>query len=165
MTPPNKWLFFPAPAATGPLQTITWNMTGSGNATVSSSGTEIISTTKVSQLAWADGTPRFWNGAEAQNATNFSNAGGNGANKRYVFTTGATCRDWWCLYAVSATLNGGSDQPLNSASTGGSGGGRSVAGAVSGSCQPAYLNVGGSFAVKGSAFVSGDVLVFTVTAI
>ena len=155
----NKWLFFPA--ASGPLQTITWNMTGSDTATVSSTGAAIINPVKTNQLAWADGTPRFWNGEAAEDAANYSNLSGG----RYHFTSGTTCRDWWCLYGVSVTLNGGSPHSLNATVTAGSGGSRSVDGAVSGSCQTSYVNTSGSVAPKASAFVSGDVLVFTVTAV
>lgn len=165
MTPPSRWLFFPTPAATGPLQTITWTMTGSGNATLSNSGAQIISATKTSQLAWADGTPRLWNGLDATTAANFDSSAANGSRVRHHFTSGTTCRDWWCLYGVTATLNGGSAHSFNATSTGGSGGSRSVAGAVSGSCQTSYVNIAGNVAIKGSAFVSGDVLVFTVTAV
>ncbi len=162
MTPPSKWLFFPTPAAaTGPLQTITWNMTGADTATVSSSGLAIINPVKTNQLAWTAGSCRFWNGAEAENGANYNTTSGG----RYNFTSGATCRDWWCLYAVSGTLNGGSTHSFNATFTGGSGGGRSVDGAISGACQPSYINTSGSVVIKGSAFVSGDVLVFTVTAV
>jgi hypothetical protein len=161
MTPPSKWLFFPAPAATGPLQTITWNMTGASNATVSSSGAEIINPSQTSLLSWADGLPRLWNGSAAEDAANFDVLSGG----RYNFTSGTTCRDWWCLYGVTATLNGGSSHSFNATFTGDSGAGRSVLGAVAGSCQTSYINIQGNFAIKGSAFVSGDVLVFTVTAV
>ena len=159
MTPPSKWLFFPT-QTTGPLQTITWNMTGADTATVTSSGAEIIHAFKTNQLAWDPGKCRFWNGSAAVSAANFNRIG-NGP--KYLFTSGTTCRDWWCLYAVSATLNGGSAIDLNASSTGGSGSSRTVAGAVEGSCQSPYVNC--VIATKGSAFVSGDVLVFTVTAV
>lgn len=161
MSPPNKWLFFPTQSATGILQTITWNMTGADTATVSSSGAAIINPLKTNQLSWTAGSPRFWNGEAAVDADNFFRLAGG----RYKFTSGTTSRDWWCLYAVSVTLNGGSAQSLNATSTGGSGGSRSVAGAVSGSCQTAYVNTSGSLAPKASAFVSGDVLVFTVSSV
>ena len=162
MTPPSKWLFFPTPASSGgPLQTITWNMTGSGNATVSSTGAAIINPAKTSQLAWEAGVPRLWNGEAAEDGANFNALSGG----RYHFTSGTTCRDWWCLYAVSATLNGGSDISLNQTYSGGSGGSRAVDGAVGGACQSSYINISGSFPVKGSAFVSGDTVVFTVTAV
>ena len=158
MTPPSKWLFFPSPASSGPTQTITWDMTGADTATVSSTGAAHINPSKTDQLAWSAGLPRFWNGAAAEDAANWSGSG-------YSFTSGTTCRDWWCLYAVSATLNGGSDISLNQTYTGGSGGSRAVDGAVGGACQAPYINISGSFAVKGSAFVSGDTVVFTVTAL
>ena len=166
MTPPSKWLFFPTQSsAASPLQTITWNMTGADTATVSSSGAAIINPVKTSQLSWGSGggggTPRLWNGEAAVGAANYSNLSGG----RYKFTSGTTCRDWWCLYAVSVTLNGGSAHSLNATSTGGSGGSRSVAGAVLGSCQAPYVNTNASVAPKASLFVSGDVLVFTVTAV
>ncbi len=163
MTPPSRWLFFPSPASTsaGPLQTITWNMTGADTATVSSSGAAIINPSKTNQLTWAAGTPRFWNGEAAEDGANYNTLSGG----RYHFSSGTTCRDWWCQYAVSATLNGGNAISLNATSTGGSGGSRSVDGAVSGSCQTSYINVDGNVSPKASAFVSGDVLVFTVTAV
>ena len=161
MTPPSKWLFFPSPAATGPLQTITYDMTSATGATISNSGDSIINPDLTGGVAWQAGKMRLWNGEAAEDAANFSSESGG----RYNFTSGTTCRDWWCLYGVSATLNGGSDQPLNFTYTGGSGGSRAVEGSVSGSCQATYINVSGSFAVKGSAFVSGDTVVFTVTAL
>tara|TARA_R110002096_G_scaffold269062_3_gene462851 strand:- start:1169 stop:1663 length:495 start_codon:yes stop_codon:yes gene_type:complete len=161
MTPPSKWLFFPTPSSSssGTLQTITWNMTGSDAASVSSSGAAIINPAKTSQLAWSAGRPRFWNGEAAEDGDDFNALSGG----RYNFTSGATCRVWWHLYAVSVTLNGGSPQSMNATSSGGSGGSAVVAGAVSGSCQTSYINTSGVDAPKGSAFVSGDVLVFTVT--
>jgi hypothetical protein len=161
MTPPSKWLFFPAPAATGPLQTITWTMTGADTATVSSSGAAIINPVKTNLLAWNDGVPRLWNGSAATSAANYDTF----SSGRYFFTSATTCRDWWCLYGVTATLNGGSPHSFNATFTGGSGAGRSVDGAVSGSCQTTYINITGNLAIKASAFVSGDVLVFTVTAV
>lgn len=161
MTPANKWLFFPTPAVTGPLQTITWNMTGSSNATVSSSGAAIINPSKTNQLAWTAGSVRLWNGEAAEDADDFNSFSGG----RYNFTGGTTCRTWWNLYAVSATLNGGSSHSFNATSSGGSGASAVVTGAVAGSCQPGYINISGSLAIKGSAFVSGDVLVFTVSAV
>ena len=162
MTPPNKWLFFPTPAATGPLQTITWNMTGASNATVSSTGSEIINPDKTSGLKWSDGKARFWNGSAAVGAANYDASSQSGTN--YYFTSGTTCREWWHLYAVSVTLNGGSSIDLNATSSGGSGNQAQVAGSVqSSSAQTRYINV--TNAIKGSAFVSGDVVVFTVTAV
>lgn len=165
MTPPSKWLFFPSPAATGPLQTLTWTMNSHNGATLSNSGAQIISATKTSGLVWAAGTPRLWNGLDATSAANFDSSAGNGHRARHKFTSGTTCRDWWCLYSVTATLNGGSAHSFNATSTGGSGSSRTVAGAVSGPCQSSYVNIPSNLAIKGSAFVSGDVLVFTVTAI
>ncbi len=165
MTPPSKWLFFPSPATTGVVQTLTWTMNSSGGAALSNSGAQIISATKTNGLAWAAGTPRLWNGFDATTAANFDYSAANGARVRHHFTSGTTCRDWWCLYGVTATLNGGSPHSFNATSTGGSGGSRSVDGAVLGSCQTSYVNTSGSVAIKGSAFVSGDVLVFTVTAL
>lgn len=158
MTPPSRWLFFPTQSA-GTLQTITWNMTGSDTATVSSSGAAIINPSKTDQLSWTTGTPRFWNGEAAEDADDFNAFSGG----RYNFTSGATCRAWWNLYAVSVTLNGGSPQSMNATSSGGSGGSAVIAGAVSGSCQTSYINTGTDVSPKASAFVSGDVLVFTVT--
>jgi len=155
-----RWLFFPS-AATGPLQTITWTMTGADTATVSSSGAEIINSSQTSFLAWDPGVPRLFNGSDAEDAANFDYE----AFGRYNFTTGTTCRDWWCLYGVTATLNGGSSHSFNATFTGGSGASRSVTGAVAGDCQTSYINIAGYRAIKGSAFVSGDVLVFTVTSV
>lgn len=83
MTPPSKWLFFPAPAATGPLQTITWTMTGADTATVSSSGAAIINPVKTNLLAWNDGVPRLWNGSAATSAANYDTF----SSGRYFFTS------------------------------------------------------------------------------
>ena len=158
MTPPSKWLFFPT-QTTGPLQTITWNMTGASTATVSSIGAAIINTSKTTQLAWQPGKCRFWNGSAAVSAANYNTESGG----LYYFTSSTTSRDWWCLYGVSATLNGGPAIDLNALSTGGSGGSRTVTGAVYGSCQTSYINC--VIATKGSAFISGDTVVLTVTAL
>jgi len=166
MTPPSKWLFFPAPAASGPLQTITITMSSATNASsISSSGLEIISTTRVSSLRNGSnaGKMRLWNGSEAANGTNFSGTASSGASIQYKFTSGITSRQWWHLYAVSVTLNGGSSIDLNASSSGGSGSSEDVAGSVDGACQPGYLNT--TTATKGSDFSNGDVLVFTVTAV
>lgn len=159
MTPPSKWLFFPSPAATGPLQTITYDMTSATGATISNSGDSIINPDLTGGVAWQAGKMRLWNGEAAEDAANFSSESGG----RYNFTSGTTCRDWWGLYAVSATLNGGSSISLNATQNYGSGAGREVDGAVRGSCQTSYVNC--SYAVKGSAFVSGDTVVLTVTAV
>jgi len=168
MSPPNKWLFFPAPAATGALQTITLEMSGATTASsVSSSGQEIVSTTKVSELrgggGGAAGKLRLWNGTEAANGDDFSGTAGSGANIQYKFTSGTTSRAWWHTYAISATLNGGSDISLNATSSGGSGNSEDVEGSVDGSCQPGYVNT--TTAVKGSDFSSGDTIVLTVTSV
>ena len=163
----NKWLFFPTQSS-GPLQTITFNMSGASNASsISSSGQELISVLKVSELrgggGGAAGKMRFWNGSEAANGTNFSGTAGSGANIQYKFTNGTTCRQWWHLYAVSATLNGGSPISLNATSNGSSGANEDVAGSLDGSCQPGYINT--TTAIKGSDFSNGDVVVLTITAV
>ena len=157
----SKWLFFPSPAAAeGPLQTVTYDMTSGTSATVTSSGVSIIDT-RSNGVTWTNGAMRLWNGSAAESATGYSETT---IHPLYAFTSGTTCRDWWCLYGVSATLNGGSAIDLNASSSSGSGGGRSVAGAVQGSCQPSYLNC--SINVNGgAALVSGDTVVLTITAV
>ena len=157
----SRWLFFPSPASSGALQTITWSMTSASAATVSSSGTGIISL-KASELAYgSSGKVRFWNGISAADAPDFSGTSGSGTNTTWNFTSGTTCRVWWHNYAVSVTLNGGAPISMNATSDYGSGASEDVAGAVDGSCQPGYLNTG--IAVKGSALISGDTLVITIT--
>ena len=163
----NKWLFFPTQSS-GPLQTITLNMSGAtGASSVSSSGQQIVSTTKVSELRAGGGSAagklRIWNGSEAANGTNFSGTAGSGANLQYKFTSGTTCRQWWHLYAVSATLNGGSPISLNATSDGGLGNSQDVTGSLDGACQPGYCN--STTAIKGSDFSNGDVVVLTITAV
>lgn len=165
MTPPSKWLFFPT-QSTGPLQTITFTMSGAtGASNISSSGLEIISTTRVSSLRNGSnaGKMRLWNGSEAANGANFSGTAGSGASIQYKYTSSTTSREWWHLYAVSVTLNGGSPINLNATSSGGSGSSEDVAGSVDGSCQQGYVNT--AIATKGSDFANNDVLVFTVTAV
>tara|TARA_R100000742_G_C4278752_1_gene101972 strand:+ start:3141 stop:3638 length:498 start_codon:yes stop_codon:yes gene_type:complete len=163
----NKWLFFPTQSS-GPLQTITFNMSGAQNASsISSSGQEIISVLKVSELRAGGGSAagklRIWNGSEAANGANFSGTAGSGANIQYKFTSTTTCRQWWHNYSVSATLNGGSPISLNAVSSGGSGGSEDVVGSLDGACQPGYCNT--TTAIKGSDFSSGDVIVLTITAV
>ena len=134
---------------------------------ISSSGQEIVSTTKVSELrgggGHAAGKLRIWNGSEAANGTNFSGTAGSGANLQYKFTSTTTCRQWWHTYSVSATLNGGSPISLNATSSGGSGGSQDVAGSLDGACQPGYCNT--TTAVKGSDFSNGDTIVLTVNSV
>ena len=142
--------------------TLTWTMTSSTGATITydSNDLDIISIRKSGQLAWADGKPRFWNGFEAMNDPGYDYKQGISVH----FTSGTTCRQWWHNYAISATLNGGSPISLNSTSSSGSGAGEQVAGSVAtSSAQTRYINA--QLPVKGSAFVSGDVVVFTVTAV
>ena len=155
----SKWLFFPSPSATGPLQTVTYDMTSDRSATVTTSGVSIIGT-RSSGVCWTDGAMRLWNGSAATTATGYSYT----ASGLYVFTSGTTCRDWWCLYGVSATLNGGSAIDLNASFSGGSGAGRSANGAVRGSCQTSYLNCSVNIN-GGAALVDGDTVVLTVTAV
>ena len=159
-----RWLFFPT-QSTGALQTITFTMSGATSASsISSSGLEIISTTRVTSLRNGAnaGKMRFWNGSEAANGANFDGTTGSGASIQYRFTNSTTCREWWHLYAVSVTLNGGPAISLNATSNFGTGGSENVVGSVEGESQPGYLNT--NIAIKGSDFVSTDVLVFTVTA-
>lgn len=162
MSPPSKWLFFPSPASSGgTLQTMTYDMTGPANATVTSSGQAIISL-RAKQLTWTDGKMRFWNGEAAATADDFSGTSSSGTNTQWIFTSGTTCRVWWHNYAVSVTLNGGSPISMNATQDYGSGAGQDITGSLDGSCQTSYVNA--SIAVKGSALVSGDTLVFTITA-
>jgi len=166
MSPPNKWLFFPTPSS-GVLQTITFNMSGATTASsISSSGTEIISTTKVSELrsGKTSGAMRIWNGTEAANGDDFSGTSGSGANIQYRFTSGTTCRAWWHQYAVSAVVNGGTPISMNATSDGGSGNGEDVAGSLDGTCQPGYCNTAVNIN-SASDFSSGDTVVLTVTSV
>jgi hypothetical protein len=139
-------------------------MTGADSASISSTGQQIISTTKTSELrvGKSGSKMRLWNGSEAQNGDNFNTTTGSGASTQHKFTSGTTCRVWWHNYAVSATLNGGSAIDLNAASSGGSGNNEDVAGAVQGSCQVAYLNCDIEL-VTSTNLSSGDTVVFTVT--
>ena len=161
--PPNKWLFFPTQSS-GALQTITWSMSGATTASISSTGQQIISTTKVAELrvGKSGSKMRLWNGSEAQNGDDFDTTTGSGASTQHKFTSGTTCRAWWHNYAVSATVNGGTAVDLNATSSGGSGNGEDVAGSVDGSCQPGYVNCSVEL-VAGTSLSSGDTVVFTVT--
>lgn len=165
MSPPNKWLFFPTQSS-GALQTITINMSSASAASsISSTGQQIVSTTKVSELSHS-GTRnkiRLWNGSEAANGDNFSGTASSGANLQYKFTSGTTCRAWWHLYAVSVTVNGGTPVDLNATSSGGSGASEDVAGSVDGPCQPGYINT--TTASKASAFTGGDTIILTITSV
>ena len=154
----SRWLFFPSPTASGPLQTITWTMTGAGTATVSSTGLNIINPNKTDELQYDGGRMRLWNGEESETATGFNVV----LYGKYYFLTGTYCRQWWLDYSVSATLNGGTSISLNSASDYGSGQSENITGAVEGTAQEAYINL--SQSVKATALVSSDVVVFTVTA-
>jgi len=154
----SKWLYIPAPAATGPLQTITWTMTGAGTATVSSTGLNIINPNQTDALQYDGARMRLWNGEESATATGFNML----YDGKYYFLTGTYCRQWWLDYSVSATLNGGTSISLNSASDYGSGEYENITGAVQGNGQETYINL--SLSVKATALVSGDVVVFTVTA-
>ena len=146
----SRWLFFPSPSASGPLQVSTWTMSGPSTASrVVETGLPIISL-RLGGLNWSAGKPRFFNGAEAANATGFDYASGTGTNTLYIFTSSAACRTWWDNYAVSVTINGGASislgDPVNSG----------------GSAQTAYINTTPSPIL--SPMNSGDVLVFTLTA-
>jgi hypothetical protein len=133
MTPPTVQ-FIPAPAAAGYLQEITWTMTGSGTATVSSTGLAIINPSKTNQLAWDPGKPRIWNGSEADN---FGASSG-------VFASAAASRAWWNNYQAEIRFNGGLWENLGDP--------------VSGDAQPAYLNTTATTSQSGTAFVSGDIV-------
>jgi len=133
VTPPTVQ-FIPAPAAAGYLQEITWTMTGSNTATISSTGLEIINSGKTNQLAWQDGRPRFWNGLEADN---YGASGG-------TFATASDCRTWWDNYQGEIRFNGGSWESLGDP--------------VSGSTQTRYINAGETTSQTGTAFVSGDIV-------
>jgi len=143
----SRWLFFPSPVASGPLQVSTWTMSGTSSASsVVETGLSIISL-RLGGLSWSTGKPRFFNGAEAANATGFDFASGSGTNTMYHFTSSTACRDWWDNYAVSVTINGGA--PI------------SLGDPVTGTTQTVYLNLN---PVILSPMSSGDVLVFTVNA-
>ena len=133
MTPPTVQ-FIPAAAAAGYLQEITWTMTGSASATVSSTGLAIINPIKTTQLSWQNGQPRFWNGLEADNF---------GATNK-VFPSIAACRAWWDNYQAEIRFNGGSWEGLGDP--------------VSGSTQASYINCGATTSQSGTAFVSGDIV-------
>ena len=144
----SRWLFFPSPAASGPLQVSTWTMSGPSTASsVVETGLPIISL-RLGGLNSSAGKPRFFNGAEAASAAGFDYSTGSGSNTLYYFTSGTTCRAWWDNYAVSVTINGGASISLGDP--------------VGGVAQPAYVNTAPSPVL--SPMDSGDVLVFTVTA-
>jgi hypothetical protein len=133
MTPPIVQ-FIPAPAAAGYLQEITWTMTGSSTATVSSTGLDIIDNDRTSSLSWQAGRPRLLNGLEADN---YGASGG-------TFATGTDCRTWWDNYQGEIRFNGGSWESLGDP--------------VGGSTQKAYLNSSVTTSQTGTAFVSGDIV-------
>ena len=145
-----RWLFFPAPAAAGYLQEITWVMSGGANASsVTSSGQEIINADMDFLLSWQNGTPRFWHGAESANsgATSWT----SGSTVLYQFATSAASRAWWDNYIVEMEFNGGSFE--------------SSSDPIGGDGLTSYLNVAGSeFSTSGTAFVSGDTIKFRVSA-
>ena len=137
----SKWLFFPSPAAAGYLQEITWTMTGEADATVSSTGQDIIKNNQTASLKWGDGRPRLINGTESQNF------GANGSN---AFANGTANRVWWDNYKVEGEKNGG--------------GFVSIGDPVSGACQAAYLNANSTaMPGYGTAFVFGDIIKFRVS--
>lgn len=99
----------PTSAPTGPLQTVTWTMTSSTAATVSSTGTkEVILPTRTSGLGipGASGTgltgPRLWNGAEAVQY------GAQSGSNKYTFASNADCNTFWQNFAVRMRQNSGS---------------------------------------------------------
>lgn len=141
----NRWIFFPAPASSGALQVITWTMTSSDSATITSTGQNIINPSKTSQLrqgASGSTQPRFWNGSEALNS------GATLSFGRYNFSSTAACRLWWDNYSVTATVNGGTPESLGSPPT-------------HTTIQRGYL---GS-SVSLSSLSSSDVIIFTVSSI
>jgi len=132
VTPPTVQ-FIPAPAAAGYLQEITWTMTGSNTATISSTGLEIIDSGKTTQLAWPGG-PRFWNGTEADN---YGATGGQ-------FPSSTDCRTWWDNYQAEIRFNGGSWESLGDP--------------ITGATQDDYINSSETTSQTGTAFVSGDIV-------
>ena len=142
MTP--RWLFFPAPAAAGFLQEVTWTMTGSSTATISSTGQDIINENHPTLLSWQAGSPRRVNGSKA------ADSGATQSGSRYNFANSALCRAWWDNYKVEMEKNGG--------------GFVSIGDPVLGSTQPWYLNATSSnIPGSGTAFVSGDIIKFRVS--
>ena len=135
----STWTDYNGP--TGYHQEITWTMTGAADATVSSTGQDIIKNNQTAFLNWGDGKPRLINGTESQNF------GANGSN---TFPTNAACRTWWDNYQVEGEKNGG--------------GFVSIGNPVSGSAQDAYINAN-STAMPGwgTAFVSGDIVKFRIS--
>ena len=140
----SRWLFFPSPAASGYLQEITWNMSGSDTASsISPTGQEIINSGKSDQLTWDPGAPRFWNGAESQNS---------GADSSNTFASSAANRVWWDNYIVEMEFNGGSWS------------GGTVDPVQDYGIQTSYLNTGPSLSSQfGTAFVSGDIIKFRIS--
>lgn len=74
----------PVTAIPNALQQITWTMTSASNATVTSTGLDIISAAKTNELSIAD-APRIWNGTEADNS---------GATSG-TFPSSAANTAWW----------------------------------------------------------------------
>ena len=138
----NRWIFFPAPASSGALQVITWTMTSSDSATVTSTGQNIINPSKTSQLKQSGTQPRFWNGSEALNS------GATFSSGRYNFSSATASGIWWGNYSVSATVNGGAAESLGSPPT-------------YTTIQPGYLGSNVSL----SSLSASDVIIFTVSSI
>ena len=119
-------------------------MTGAGNATVSSTGSQIINPNRTSGLQWADGKPRLWNGEKALQA------GATLSSGRYLFASGTLCRLWWDEFKVEMEKNGN--------------GFVSIGDPVTGSCQRGYINTNDpNIPDAGTSFVSGDIIKFRVS--
>jgi len=138
----NRWLFFPAPASSGALQVITWTMTSATNATVTSTGQNIINPSKTNQLQQQGTSPRLWNGSESLNS------GSALSGTRYNFSSNSACRTWWNNYSITATVNGGTPESLGS--------------------PPSHTTIQRSYLgsnVSLSSLSASDVIIFTVSSI
>lgn len=158
----SNFFFFRRPY----LQEITWNMSGASTASsVTSVGLEIISTTYVNYLSYTAGQPRLLNGAEA---------GNQGATRGvatpteiyYIFSSGTTVTGlggqqnaaFWAQYRIQFQFNGGAWEDGGDPS------------AVLQTGWNAYYNLyvvfntANQFSTYGTAFVSGDVIKWRVSA-
>ena len=150
----NNYLFFRRPY----LQEITWNMSGANTASsVTSVGLEIISTTYVDYLSYTAGQPRLLNGAEAGNQ-GATRGVASPTEIYYIFGTYAANAAYWAQYRIQYQFNGGAWES----------GGDPAAVLQTGWSAAWHLyvvfNIANQFSTYGTAYVSGDVVKFRVSA-
>ena len=142
-------------------QEITWTLTNTSgeNASVSSTGQEIISANRTGGLAWGRAgnpprnNPRFFNGSEATKASGYVSSSNPGATSElFIFSSGTSSRTWWDHFSIDASYNGGTAVTLDDSG-----------GHVRGSAQPAYVNTAQLNINSGALYTIGDTLKFRVT--